>query len=1245
MTCRVSLSIAHSSIKICNLQLRNVNGVALPLSIQQENSVAYCEVPTQGMLFYEVKHVAHVPAKEDPIIYFAMAWLFIDGKRKMFFADIVYIERTMSTSANDIAALLAIEIHRCGIGHPYWQGYLTLSDNTSVGCALRVRCSNILPATIDISLSELSVVVSTLRSNLTWEPALWHTPATLPFGLLAGECAAKVLEKHLLDNLSAQIRPPTMVVLENLHSQVCLHQMTQHPQLLSDSMIFEEKPGATMIGLNQAKAFAAYYDTTLRTSIYYLIYTITRNISNDTNDDISSDMHSDTPYTYLVITWTTAGTSRQFYAVEILNTRLPLDPHTHEGISALSLITALSRLERGHCVQRDMTLALPTRTTVTMATYLSLAWLPTLLVVVASIEKSTELSRQNSQLSRRSTNVKRNVLPSIKISIENAHPSLELLDFQCLTTENDYIHNTDGLDNEIGVIASGGLHTFTFTPRSNRQIGILLFRVQAAQPIARSPLLVVAWRQNSETSNDLFFYSHIMEENTLGDRSNMLALDNLFTTVNDHRKSMFAKQSEGKLANGMEFTITTTLRRHTSRKELEATVCFTGNISGSENEDILSQVRQMAEEEAGEELVVAHQSNHPDLTLLNVQMYSFTGKVVERPKTTVGTDDTIMARMRYDKKAVDALEGSVKGFILAQIADKFGNPIPGHAHIIIAWRLKGPKRTFFVNALTFTKPPIPRLKDRQIQGRFFRQLIQRRLCLAGQDIIHHRLLLQSAPGIFLGATLTHRPLAQKGSSITLLHVALRKASNLPLHALSAAPTLAKQRRTIRNLRRNGRGVSQQVPTSPSVKIIDSESLHDMDQLWPQMEVAQPMNNRIYTTIEEDAASAERSIFVVNGSITMLNDDNSICVQLYANDEENMQPNTNALQAINHEHEHQHHSTNGNSFNNSTAIYNNSSNENTIKYMNAATRQVDNNIETLHNKSFNVDQSKMTTDNPLDEAGLIPNEPPMLDPLEFSSNRLEDALNMFCNLSNTTPTTIQTTTDNRGIISTDMSHSDTITPTTADSYPPDMLPYLLGGDVVPPSLRSTPSNTTVREEFNCRIVVINNMDDVAVRSVGHYVESGLQVYSPSMQPSTSRVNSSPTMNKSLEWTFVSTSNNGNNGNINSSYKVDATIACSIHANNENDSLLWAIRVMAIENVVYIGIVSKRTSQRTPLRLNTESLRQIQQVIICSPVLTGNIYRELKFSQHRILVIRGSLVNGLSTNVQLVLEEQTRQLVDV
>jgi hypothetical protein len=322
----------------------------------------------------------------------------------------------------------------------------------------------------------------------------------------------------------------------------------------------------------------------------------------------------------------------------------------------------------------------------------------------------------------------------------------------------------------------------------------------------------------------------------------------------------------------------------------------------------------------GEELVIAHQSNHPDLTLLNVQMYSFTGKILQRPKTTVSTNDTTMGRMRYDKKAVDALEGSVKGFILAQIADKFGNPIPGHTHIIIAWRLKGPKRTFFVNALTFTKPPIPRLKDRQIQGRFFRQLIQPRLCLAGQDIIHHRLLFQSAPGIFLGATLTHKPLAQKGSSITLLHVVLRKASNLPLHALSAAPTLAKQRRTIRNLKRNRKEATQQVPTSPSVKIIDSESLHDMDQLWPQVEIDQPVNNGLDRAIEEeDDASVERSILVINGSITILNDDNSICVPFYPNDEENMQFDHNASQEINQHSTDKTNNSNGNSFNSNTVV--------------------------------------------------------------------------------------------------------------------------------------------------------------------------------------------------------------------------------------------------------------------------------------------------------------------------------------
>jgi hypothetical protein len=196
----------------------------------------------------------------------------------------------------------------------------------------------------------------------------------------------------------------------------------------------------------------------------------------------------------------------------------------------------------------------------------------------------------------------------------------------------------------------------------------------------------------------------------------------------------------------------------------------------------------------------------------------------------------------------------------------------------------------------------------------------------------------------------------------------------------------------------------------------------------------------------------------------------------------------------------------------------------------------------------------------------------------------------------------------------------------------MLPFLLGGDVIPHSVRLIPSNTTVGEELNCHIVVVNNMNNVIVRSVGHYVEPGAQLYSTSTQSST-LMNS--TTNEPLDWIFVSNESNNNNNNNN---KVDATIACSIHAANENDCLLWAIRVIAMENIVYIGIVSKRTSQRTLLRLNTETLKQLQQVIICSPVLTGNIYRELKFGQHRMLVIHGSLVSGLSTNVQLILEEK-------
>jgi hypothetical protein len=177
-----------------------------------------------------------------------------------------------------------------------------------------------------------------------------------------------------------------MLILENVHAQVHLHQAVQHPQLLSDAIVFNEKPSTTVVTPNQAKAFAAYYDTSSRISIYYLIYTISRDIPNDTVR--RSPSRKPNTYSYLIITWTAAGTSRQFYAVEILNTRLPLDPHTHEGISALSLIIALSRSERGHCIQREAILALPARTTMAVAAYLSLAWSPTLLIDVASIEKS-----------------------------------------------------------------------------------------------------------------------------------------------------------------------------------------------------------------------------------------------------------------------------------------------------------------------------------------------------------------------------------------------------------------------------------------------------------------------------------------------------------------------------------------------------------------------------------------------------------------------------------------------------------------------------------------------------------------------------------------------------------------------------------------------------------------------------------------------------------------------------------------
>ncbi|RKP26459.1 hypothetical protein SYNPS1DRAFT_27847 [Syncephalis pseudoplumigaleata] len=1233
MACRVSLRIAHPLLTFHGLQLYNVHGASVPLAVPPESAAGCIDVPPRGMLFYRVCHQENAAVPGDPLIYFAMAWLFTDGKRKVFFADLVYIEQTLNAGADDMVALLATEIHRRGIGHPYWRGHLPVGGLEPIGCALRVRCSNRLPATMEITLSELPDMATALRGNYTLEPPLWHTTTSLPFTTIAGQYANDRLVHYLSTSQPPHATPPTIIVLENVHAQLHLHQAARHPQLLAEAALLPEKSGisskngisssgSSIVAPNTASAFVAYTDPAARHSpYYYLVYTITRDMAKTPTR--ASPGGQPAMHAYFVITWTAAGTSRQFYAVEILNARLPLDPNSHEGTCALSLMTALSRSERGHCIQREAMLALPARTSMAVAAYLSLAWSPTLLIDVASIEKSTHRGGRRSYRGRtRSCRESRRVLtalcairiaarksclPSIKISIENAHPSLALLDFQCLTTENGYGHSTDGPDTEMEEIVSGGLHTFVFTPRSDRQMGMLLFRVQAAQPIARAPLLVVAWRQSSELSNDLYFHANVVEENAHGDRMGMLALDNLFATVYDHRKSIFAKQSEGTLANGMEYTVTATLRRHLHRKELEATVCFAGNISGSGNEDILTQVRMMAEEEAGEELVVAHQSSHPDLTLLNVQMYAFTGRITERPRSTVGTNDTVMARMQYDKQAVNTLDGSVKGFILAQIADKFGHPIPGNAHIIVAWRLKGPKRTFFVNALTFTKPPIPRLKDRQIQGRFFRQLIQPRLCLAGQDIIHHRLLLQNAPGIFLGATLHHRPLGQAGSSITLLHVVLRKASNLPLHALSAAPTLAKQRRTIRNMKRRTRqeeAAAAQPAASPSIKIIDNESVHEMDQLWPYVEADSTRQSARHSMMEE----GERSILIINGSVTILNDDNSICARLYAEDEEapagsgDDRPQSMEHPAMEHGSHHSQQSDHASS----------------------------------HDASGDLSMDHRYS---LGSIGLIPDKPPILDPLEFSSNRLAEAFSLFhlYDTSQSSPIMAETDIGMKGKLARQCTHghidvgevpadaesaSETTSPTTtiASSCPPDMLPLLLGGDVLRHRPPSSASSIIDGKEFTCRVVITNGMADAAIQPVGHYAEPPVQLrHAP---PTHSE-------GKSLDWTFVA---NGPR------HMIDMAIASSIHVEGEAGCLLWVVRVIAMGGVVSMGIASKRSHRSALPRMNAQTLQQIHQVIVCSPVLDGQLQRVFQLNERRNLAIRGTLANGLATSVQLVLTSE-------
>ena len=135
---------------------------------------------------------------------------------------------------------------------------------------------------------------------------------------------------------------------------------------------------------NGADAFVAFDNGIANhAQAHYLLHTITQGITTGS----SAARGQPKLHTYLIVAWMPAGMSRQLYAVEILSTRRPLNPQSTIGDCALQLLMMLGRAERGHCIQRETMLLLPSKTTVAVAAYLSLAWAPTLLLDVTSVEK------------------------------------------------------------------------------------------------------------------------------------------------------------------------------------------------------------------------------------------------------------------------------------------------------------------------------------------------------------------------------------------------------------------------------------------------------------------------------------------------------------------------------------------------------------------------------------------------------------------------------------------------------------------------------------------------------------------------------------------------------------------------------------------------------------------------------------------------------------------------------------------
>ncbi|RKP06847.1 hypothetical protein THASP1DRAFT_31344 [Thamnocephalis sphaerospora] len=860
----------------------------------------------RGVFYYRVVHAGHIEEQRQPYVFLAFTWDISSREPRRFFVDLVYAgdskQDAHPTARHEtLLDMLAAEVNRGGKGHPRWCGRLPLDGTTGVGCALHMRIVSETPLKVQVTLGSLPSTNGREMPGLDLRPTLWYP---LEGFCCATEAGTQVRERIIsyaaeirafrarnqpASSVTDDIATPTVAIIENLHAELRLRRHAVDPSLAHDAgMAAHGAYGKEVLTLG-ADAFATIGHQRQCTLAGYVIYRLV----GAAGSSEGMEQHAD----YLVVSWTPADTYRSFYCAEFVRASAPMSPADASCRYALLLFTVLSRAERGHRVRREASLDAGAHHRpnimdyTTLIAYMSPERQPTLSVQVATTQQQAPLLPLEGVATGSSKRVRR--LSPIRITVENLHPTLILEDYQSFLVACANAHgNAEHPDEETG-IACGELRTFYFLPISTRQLGVLTFTVRESQSISSAPCMVIAWRQAVEHGRDLFFHASVMTQDDSNSGANSAGQDghgrvsplvNLYPTVHSKRRHIFAQQHAGQLPNGVRFAVTTTLYRRRKSGELEATICLSADIGESD------EARNAPEQPLSEgNMVINLQNFHPRMQLIEPHVYALDGQVTDWTSVALHPGKAGTIHVRQSRVHQQDSTSRVTGFALVRLDNFRSQDIPPGAYLLLGWRLCGAARHIYANVLSFGVPPIDRLRDAEACRRFFHGLLEPHLQPAGQEIAQCRILIPDTPGLFFWASMDLKGEAR-------LEVMLRQLSSLPLHALSATPTLACRRRTTRRERRKRPPRRLSAPDA-SVVVVQGELLpakgydDTHDQIDSNRMTYGEENGRNSTAASWRRSMSERSqenyekslsnpsVLIIDDSMPQANPDDSVTAQL------------------------------------------------------------------------------------------------------------------------------------------------------------------------------------------------------------------------------------------------------------------------------------------------------------------------------------------------------------------------------